>query len=130
MLLIKTYVAKSEIEGKGLFSEDPLPQGFPFYKVGPDDLFINQEEIPEYLRAFFDKHATVEEIDNQRFYFLDGDNCIFMNHSDNPNVAFFNNIGLTLKEIEPNEELTCDYRTITIPEHFEYLMLINDTENI
>ena len=124
MLLIKTYVAISDISGNGLFSEEELPEGFPFYKVGEKDLYINQEDIPVYLRNFFDKYATVEERYNERFYFLDGDNCIYMNHSETPNVEFHGNIGITIKKIEKDEELTCDYRKITIPEHFEYLMLI------
>ena len=46
----------------------------------------------------------------------------FINHSENPNVVFIDNIAITAREIQPGEELTCDYREITTPEHFKKLI--------
>lgn len=140
MLIVNTYTAQSEIHGIGLFcAEEKIEKGRPIwvYKEGYD-LKIKVNDIPEELRGYLDKYSTVSpEKDKILFkdgyqyvtyndsliYHLDGDNCKYMNHSDNPNVVFNDNIGIAIKDIELNEELTCDYSKITTKEHFEFLML-------
>jgi hypothetical protein len=56
-----------------------------------------------------DIHAFVSIVDGT--YVLCSDNAKFMNHSDEPNV---DSGGVTedvaLRDIQPGEELTCDYR--------------------
>lgn len=121
MLLIKTTTGKSSIQGIGLFSAEQIVKGQPIWIKGIQDIVIKMGDVPEDLRDYLDKYATVDG-NLYRRYNLDGDDCKYMNHSDNPNICFINDIGLALCDIEINEELTCDYREITIPEHFEYLM--------
>lgn len=120
-----TYLGKSEIHGQGLFSSEIIKKGTPIWVKSQTDIAIWSVYIPEELRDYLDKYSTISSFSNFHVYHLDGDNAKYMNHSDDPNIGFFgetDNIGLALKDIEPNEELTCDYRKITSPEHFEYLM--------
>lgn len=126
MLKIKTYVAPSVIAGKGLYTVDNIAMGQPVWLHDSKcDLIIEVDEIPPYLRDYFDKYSTVSKtIRGKLKYHLDGDDARFMNHSEDPNIVFIDSLGVALRDIEANEELTCDYREITTPEHFEYLMLI------
>ena len=126
MLLVSTHLGKSDIEGMGVFSaENLIVKGQPIWIKGPLDISVNQKDIPVELRDYFDKYATVEGPSYPKYH-LDGDDCKFMNHSNTPNILFTETLGIALSDIELNEELTCDYRTITIPEHFEYLMTIKN----
>ena len=137
MLTINTYLADSTIQGKGLFTSKALSKGEPiWYLDNTKDMVIPQVEIPEDLRDYLDKYATVVPVSEQVHtlygkktftyntvnYHLDGDDCRYMNHSDHPNVGFFGNIGMILRDIQAHEELTCDYKLITTPEHFELLL--------
>lgn len=115
---------KSSIHGIGLHTNENLTKGQPIWTKGEMDVTIKMGDVPEELRSYLDKYATVEG-QIYRNYHLDGDDCKYMNHSETPNVGFFNsNIGLALMDIPLGTELTCDYREITIPEHFEYLMTL------
>jgi len=127
MLLVNTHLGKSDIEGTGVFSaEDLITKGQPIWKFGSKDIRVNINEIPINLRDYFDKFSSVESECRNKYYILDGDECKYMNHSETPNILFTETLGIALSDIELNEELTCDYRTITIPEHFEYLMTIKN----
>lgn len=144
MLIVKTNIGKSEIQGIGLFASEKIEKGQPIwsYKEG-FDLKIPLKSIPQELRGYLDKYSTITKDSEEIFfkkeikrivyeedfiYNLDGDDCKYMNHSETPNVSFNEVLGVALKDIEINEELTCDYRTMTTPEHFELLMLINKKE--
>ena len=125
MLTINSYIDKSNISGKGLFTGDIILKGQVIWKYSSDkDLIVLQDIIPEDLRDYFDKYSTVIVYDDSYYYELDGDNTRYMNHSENPNIMFIENIGLATRDIGLHEELTCDYRTITVPTHFQYLMSI------
>jgi len=144
MLIKETYTGKSPIHGIGLFSKNKLVKGEPLWSYSPSiDIRIEQNQIPIDLRDHFDKFSTISKFverillrtgyqnithEDILIYNYRGDNCKFMNHSEDPNIGFNAEIGIALKDIDENEELTCDYRTITTPEHFEFLML--QSENI
>ena len=46
----------------------------------------------------------------------------FINHSSEPNIKFVGNVAVSLRDINPGEELLCDYYTITLTEHADKLL--------
>jgi hypothetical protein len=91
----KTYVAKSNIEGKGLFANKKLKQ---------------------------DQEIGTAHIDGNPTFVLGN----YHNHSENPNIYSVLENGIrkiyALRDIEPGEELTIDYRMqpeLGQPEEFE-----------
>jgi hypothetical protein len=116
------YKGKSTIQGNGLFSHLDIVKGQVIWTKGPGDIFINMEDIPFDLRDYWDRYSTVQIYGTATMYCLDGDDCKYMNHSETPNILFKGSIGLALEDIPAHTELTCDYRTITTPEHYEFLM--------
>lgn len=138
MLIKETYTGLSEIHGIGLYTTNEIKKGEPLWIYSPSvDIRIEQSKIDPTLRDHFDKYSTVTKFverillqsgytsvthEDINIYNYDGDDCKFMNHSEDPNVVFNEEIGIALRDITENEELTCDYRTITTPEHFEFLM--------
>lgn len=123
MLLIETIVQKSPIHGNGVFTTEFIPLGMPIWRIGPKDIIIPIKEIKtipaNYLTYLF-TYGTFNK--KTKTYFMDGDNCRYMNHSTDPNVLFTESIGIAIKGIKPYSELTCDYSTITTKEHFESLI--------
>ena len=114
MLIIDTYLDKTENKGIGLFTTSMLRKGQVISLN--EEVFTKVITVQDYLelvttqREFFDTYAIFRDNDIS----LDLDNLRFMNHSDNPNVSFDrpDDIGYTLKDIMPDEELTCDYREL------------------
>ena len=125
MLIVDCYSGKSDIAGLGLFTYNYIGKGEPVWIKQFSDIVVELDKIPVGLRNHFDKYSSVRNIHGKLHYELDGDNCKYMNHSEDPNVLFVTpELGIATRDICVNEELTCDYRTITTPEHFEYLMLL------
>jgi hypothetical protein len=118
----KFYTSSSPIQGMGLYSYVDIVKGQVIWTKGPIDIFIDMKDIPIELRDYWDRYATVQKYGEAMMYYLDGDECKYMNHSETPNIIFKGSIGLALEDIPANTELTCDYRTITTPEHYEFLM--------
>jgi len=114
MFIISTYIAKSEIEGVGVFTAEDIKKGQPISKFEPEfDRLVPveiYENAPMYLKSFLDRYAfphperpdcLVFEVDNSRF----------MNHSDTPNTDYSDfSSGVALRDIKAGEELTCDYK--------------------
>lgn len=143
MLLVKTNKVISSIHGEGIFAAESIKKGQPVWKFNPlTDLRIKQEDVIEDLREHFDNYGTITQgkdvfsgsngpitvnYEDKFIYNYDGDDCKYMNHSTEPNVSFGEDLGLALQNIEMDEELTCDYRTITTEDHFNYLMSLSET---
>lgn len=147
MLIVKVNKGKSDIQGEGIFASEQIKKGQPIWFKHPHfDLEIEQREVGEDLREYLDKYSTVSNkkekvildgktnfinLEDIKVYHLDGDDCKYMNHSLEPNIVFNETIGLAARDIDINEELTCNYQTITIAEHFEYLMsLVESTDPV
>lgn len=118
-----TRVSTSLIHGYGLFTNQFIQKGQIIWKKGEKDIYIPLDTIPINLRDYLDKYATVEKKGNCYFYFLDGDDTKYMNHNKEPNIMFIDDIGIAINDIPVGSELTCDYLTITTPEHFEFLLI-------
>lgn len=113
MFIINTYIARSDIEGVGVFTAEDLKKGQVISRFEPDfDRLIPVEEYlnaPPHLKSLLDRYAfphpnkpdhIVYEVDNSRF----------MNHSETPNTDYSDfAAGRALRDIRAGEELTCDY---------------------
>ena len=113
MLLIPTYIAPSKIEGVGVFAEEAIPAGTLIWRLDPKlDRLIREDELPSLSPLFqkfverygypypHDPSVLIVELDNGRF----------MNHSDAPNTVFSDpDAGFTIRDIEPGEEILCNY---------------------
>lgn len=113
MMLVQCHIGRSEIEGLGVFTDEPIPAGRTVWRFDRRfDLLVPLAELdraPEHLRQFYDRFAyEMEEWPDHLA--LDGDDGRFMNHADDPNLDFSTpGIAVAARDIAPGEELTCDY---------------------
>ena len=113
MMLVRTYVAQSEIQGLGVFAGEFVPAGRQLWVLNPKfDIFIRPEEIesyPAYLQDYIARY-TYPHLEIPGVVILDADNGKFMNHSLAPNTDFrIFDRGYALSDIAPGDELTCNY---------------------
>ena len=113
MLLVSTYVAASAVEGVGVFAAERIRKGALIWRLEPSfDRLIpvdKYESAPPYLKELLDRYAYPSP-DKPGFIVYEVDNGRFMNHSETPNTDFSDSGGATaLRDIEPGEELTCNY---------------------
>jgi hypothetical protein len=116
MLLVRTLLRPSPIEGIGCFAVERIAAGTPIWRFMPCfDVMLPPSFCAEMCNAeFLDKYA--QQCPSTGYYILCSDDARFMNHLDDPNVAVKAPLfdpQLThdaLRDIEAGEELTCDYR--------------------
>ncbi len=116
MLLTKTRVEPSAIHGLGIVAAEELPKGTPIWKFQsgfdrefpPAALDALPPEAVAHLRwfAYCDSETGL--------WVLSGDHACFMNHSSTPNTGVSPDaagpvVTVSLRNIAPGEELTCDY---------------------
>lgn len=115
MLLIPTYIAPSSVHGVGVFAQDFIPKGTCLWEFNPAlDQIISKETLasmPAEARAY------VEEYGYESEHFPGGlvlnfDNSRFLNHNDFPNTENKSDRAYALRDIQPGEEITCDYRDL------------------
>ena len=121
MLLVKTKVAPSAIEGFGVFADENIPKGTVTWRYNPKlDLTLAAEEVealPEPARSYF-LHFGYFALDTKK-YILPFDNDRFSNHSKTPNTVVSQTIEdfgefamVALRDIKKGEEITVDYNLI------------------
>jgi len=113
VLLVRTYVAPSALEGVGVFAAEPIAAGTVIWRLDPDwDRVAPRERYlaaPPVLREFLDRYAYPSP-DRPGFLVYEVDNGRFMNHSPDPNTDFSHpDRGTARRDIAPGEEITCDY---------------------
>ena len=113
MFLITTYIAKSEIEGVGVFTAGAVRMGDVISRFEPDfDRLVPTEDYlnaPPHLKALLDRYAFPHP-GRPEFVVYEVDNSRFMNHSKTPNTDYSDfAAGRALRDIAAGEELTCDY---------------------
>ncbi|CAN5602559.1 SET domain-containing protein-lysine N-methyltransferase [soil metagenome] len=116
MMLIKCHLARSDIEGLGVFASEPVRAGSPVWRFNPlFDILVPVDALaaaPAPTRAFFERHAY-EIATFPGSMALDGDDGRFMNHSDEPNLDFASaGLAHASRDIAAGEELTCDYKQL------------------
>ncbi|NHK26633.1 SET domain-containing protein-lysine N-methyltransferase [Parvularcula flava] len=113
MLLIKTFVAASAIEGVGVFAGEAIKKGQLIWKLDHRfDLLIPRSVLEdgemanrELLMRYSYPHAP-----DPRYVIYESDNGRFMNHSFDPNTDFTGpDKGFARRDIAEGEELTGDY---------------------
>ena len=117
MLLVKTKVGPSHIEGLGCFADQFIPKGTIIWKyVEGFDLKVKPSELArlvEPAREVFLRYSYLSK--KGEFYVLCFDNARYFNHSFKPNVGALNGSAteedqdIADRDILPGEELTCDY---------------------
>ena len=119
MLLVKTTLAPSSIEGLGVFAAESIRAGTVVWKFVPGiDLLLSDERIarlPDIVTEVCERYAYRHGRLNN--YVLCGDDARFVNHSDDPNTKGIyppgddQGMDIATRDIEEGEEITCDYRT-------------------
>lgn len=112
MLLIEHYVAPSPVHGLGVFSRHFVAKGTLIWSVHPlIDREICESELhslPSHVVTLIHTHG--EYLPERSVFRLSADGGYYMNHSDTPNLADHGNEMFAARDIEPGEELFCDYR--------------------
>lgn len=111
MLLVKTKIGLSEIDGIGLFADEDIQKDTVVWDYNP---IIDKVLTPEEVRGL--PLITQEHLDKYSFfdrghYILCGDHAIFTNHSKNPNLGSTIDVSFALRDIKKGEEITDDYDT-------------------
>lgn len=119
MLLVKTRLGMSPIEGIGLFAAEPIEKGTVTWRFLPgfDRQFTMAEieALPEPARSETLRHVYAHA--SSGTFVLCIDNARFMNHADEPNTCGVHSDGavegydVATRDIAEGEELTCDYHT-------------------
>jgi SET domain-containing protein len=113
MMLVRTYLGQSEIQGLGVFAGEYIPRGRQLWVLNPKfDIFISAAEmgaLPPHMQDYVGRYSY-PHLELPGFRIVDCDDGKYMNHSDAPNTDF--NIfdrGFALRDIEAGEEITCSY---------------------
>jgi SET domain-containing protein len=113
MLLVKTYVDRSAIDGCGVFTAEDIPAGTLVWKFNSAiDIEITApelESLPPPAREVAMRHSFINE-DGRMI--LARDNGVFFNHSDDPNTDICADGNVAARDIRAGEELTEDYRRL------------------
>lgn len=116
MLLIKTYLDKSPIQGVGVFAGEFIPKGTLIWKFDPlIDIILTPEQVkglPQPTREFI-KFVGIPYPFGADNYCLSLDNAQYMNHSNTPNLQYSTDTerygDVAVKDIPEGSELTVDY---------------------
>lgn len=117
MLKVRTFLARSEIHGFGLFAAEPIAAGTVIWTYDPTfDVAFDKEDfakLPAPPREQIKKYYYFDRALSA--YVLCGDDNRFINHSGTPNTREDDVVGtLALRLIERGEEITCDYGDLGI----------------
>jgi uncharacterized protein len=117
MFTVRTSIRPSTIHGIGCFAEEKINKGQVVWEFDPRfDMQFPENDIaslPEIMQDFLHQYSDVKNFDGRAVFVLSADHSRYMNHADAPNLEDSPN-GLqqiALRDIQPNEELTCNYYT-------------------
>jgi SET domain-containing protein len=116
---VRYRIEKVKGKGNGIVADEFIPKGtlvwIPWQANPPPLYFRNETEVETYLqKAQFDEKTFMD-----LFRYSDGfgnlailyrDDIRFMNHEDNGNTDALTNV--TIRDIQPGEEINCDYREL------------------
>ncbi len=123
MLMVKTIVQASKIEGLGLFASEKISKGTAVWVYNPRfDISFEPEEVKIFdvlKQALINRYAYFSPESKKYIYCIDDSR--FMNHnSKNPNLDIvyvhgeIETRGIANRDIEPGEEILVNYREIDI----------------
>ena len=113
MMLVRTYLSSSAIEGVGIFAAEPIKAGDVIWRLEPKfDVFFTEsdiEELPPHMQDFIAKYSY-PHMRKTGIWVLEADNGRFMNHNEAPNTDFTGfEEGFAIRDIAQGEEITCNY---------------------
>lgn len=121
MIIVKTSVKPSAVEGLGLFADEKISKGGTIWKFDPVvDIVFEPRDVdnmsPEHQKLI---HTYAYLSPESGKYVYPIDNGRFLNHSStktNMTTAAYpgetETRGIAMRDIEPGEELFINYRTI------------------
>jgi SET domain-containing protein len=112
MLTVKTKIGPSFLHGIGLFAGEFISRGSVTWRYNAEfDTAFSREQInrlPTTTQDYLFKYAYFDKILNK--YVLCFDDQRFINHSSHePNILSTPREDRAARDIQPGEELTCDY---------------------
>ncbi len=113
MMLVRTYIAPSTVEGVGVFAAEPIKTGQLIWRLEPEfDRMLSKNWLlsaPSHFSEFIARYAYPAPNDPETLV-LEIDNGRFMNHSNSPNTDFTKiTEGYAKAAIREGEELVCNY---------------------
>jgi hypothetical protein len=113
MMLVRTYVAKSDIEGVGVFAAEFIRRGTPVWQldIRLDKVIATGDlaDYPPHMQEYFTRYSF-PHLDMPGHIVVEIDNGRFMNHTLAPNTDFTQfDKGWATRDIHPGEEITCNY---------------------
>jgi len=134
MLLVKTFIDRSSINGIGLFADEDIPKGKVIwdYTIGLDktwSVHVVKNMPDSKMKEFLLKYAYLDNGIGIPQYVLCVDDARFMNHSDNPNTSngekgVLMDTTIANCDIKKGEELTCNYYEIDDDAHNKFKVSI------
>ncbi|TCM88042.1 SET domain-containing protein [Rhodovulum steppense] len=120
MMTVRCYLAPSEIEGLGVFCRDDIRKGQNVWRFDPvlDIRYPASilDSVEPHVREFLERYSYPDWTDPTRII-LECDEGRFMNHADDPNLDFSDQVhGFARWDIPAGTELTCHYATFTLGE--------------
>ena len=116
MLLVPTYLDRSQLHGIGVFAATPIPAGTLVWRFTPGfDLDLDPTVLASQPDHFRDRLLHYGYIDRRLDrYILCCDDARFLNHSDDPNLASDftldrHGVDIAIRDIAAGEEMTVDY---------------------
>ena len=115
MLLVKTKLSRSKIDGIGVFAAQFISKGTVVQKfISGIDIEIESEKLyslpvieKEYILHYTYRHKITNK------YVLCSDDARFLNHSETPNLisdSLNEEIDVAARDIQEGEELTVNYK--------------------
>lgn len=126
MLTIKTKLDKSHISGIGLFADQIILKGEIVWKMTSISALkispFEYENLSEIEKSFL-KEKDYYWLDENNNYMIPIDDSRFVNHSNHPNmIERYDNCYVSSRDIDKDEELTIDYKTLIPKELWEPYM--------
>lgn len=114
MMLVRTYIAASSIEGLGVYADEFIRAGSLIWQLNPKfSMTFSASEIetlPEHTKEFIHKYSFPHLLLGEDYVVVELDNGRYMNHSNKPNTDFTQfDRGFSIRDIHPGEEITCNY---------------------
>ncbi len=126
MMLVRTYVAASPIEGLGVYADEFIPAGTLLWQLHSNFSvtfsLADIEAMPPHTREYIYRYSFPHLKMGEGFMVLELDNGRYMNHTDAPNTDFtaFDR-GYAIRDIHAGEEITCNYYEFDPTFHGEFI---------
>ena len=111
MVLVNASRGKSRIHGKGLVARERIRAGTVIWELQPGfDVVLTRaqfEELNPNARDQIGRYIYTDVLTGN--YILCSDDAKYMNHSDTPNTRTEGHQTISIADIRPGEEITCNY---------------------